>query len=1078
MPGRSALPTLGLARMVVRRARADLPFVLAVWLLLTSAVTLIAASVLYGDTVALGGIRRSIASAPGADHGIAIGTTTTAAALGGFDATIRDRLATALTPAHGEIVLVVRSASLAPIATAGAPAVTGGGTVAPLTVLAGFEGLASHATLTSGTWPQPGSQPVQATVSQGAAAALGLHVGDQVRLADASTPGADPTKAVAEVAITGIWTTDPTDGYWLGDPFDTTGVGQGVLRGPLFVAPADLLGRGAAGGALAVEWRTIPDPTTILPGDLAAIEARLAGLPAAVRAIVPFNQPVRVSGGLATVLDGVAAAGLVNGSNVTLLTIQFAVLAAYAVLLVGAMLGDRRRAHVGLIRSRGASPVHVAGLAVGEALLVAVPATLVALPASVAVVWAVGQLGPLAAAGVATSVHLDSATVVAAIAAGLVGVIVLALPVATTGANLGGIRAAMARPMSRTLAQRLGLDVALVAVAIVAIWQLQTYGATLTRDLQGSLGIDPLLVAAPALGLLAGAVLTTRLMPRLAELGERWLGRARGLVGALGARQLARRPLRYTRAALLLVLAAAMVTFAGVYATTWAQSQVDQAGYKAASDVRLVSAQATQIPSWGMGPALRALPGVTSAMPVVRQTFQLGNDTIRDGNLLALDPSLTAALVALPRGTPTGLSAALAGLATARPASHAVALPGRPKRLVLSVDKDLTPPDGEDITGAQPLGLVAFLQDADGRIFRMSGGAIGYDSGTQVVAFDLTEAVAGLDVEPVYPLGLLAVELRGPRPDVTGTERLSSVAVDAGAGGPSSTVELLPEAGLVQIDPATDTAIGLWSAPPPRLGGVAAIVSQAFLDQTGTRVGDEVSIATSAGAIVRIDVVAVSPLFPTLDPGVPFLIVDDATLDLDRLSSLDDVAPTTEWWLGVTPAQVPTVMAAATRPPFNATAVIGRAPLIQTLENDPVALSTVGAFTLGAIAALAFAAIGFLVTVLVSTSERTGEFALLHALGLSRAQLRRWLSLEDAFLLVVGIVGGIGLGLLVAWLVLPFTTLAANGSVPVPRPAIVVPVAILAVLVALAVALLVMTVVIISRQIPRIRVANVLRAGE
>ena len=55
------------------------------------------------------------------------------------------------------------------------------------------------------------------------------------------------------------------------------------------------------------------------------------------------------------------------------------------------------------------------------------------------------------------------------------------------------------------MAQRLGIDLALVVLAIVALWELRLYGAPLTRNARGVLGVDPLLVAAPAIGLLAGA---------------------------------------------------------------------------------------------------------------------------------------------------------------------------------------------------------------------------------------------------------------------------------------------------------------------------------------------------------------------------------------------------------------------------------------------------------------------------------------------------------------------------------------------------------------------------------------------
>ena len=121
----------------------------------------------------------------------------------------------------------------------------------------------------------------------------------------------------------------------------------------------------------------------------------------------------------------------------------------------------------------------------------------------------------------------------------------------------------------------------------LGLWQLRHYGAPLTRSVQGTLGLDPLLVATPAIGLLAGGVAALRLVPLLAQLAERATTRRRGLVPALGARQLARRPLRYTRAALLLMLAMAMGVFAVCYTATWSASQRDQASFQVGADVRV-----------------------------------------------------------------------------------------------------------------------------------------------------------------------------------------------------------------------------------------------------------------------------------------------------------------------------------------------------------------------------------------------------------------------------------------------------------------------------------------------------------
>ncbi|HTS14707.1 MAG TPA: FtsX-like permease family protein, partial [Candidatus Sulfotelmatobacter sp.] len=524
MPGASLVRlAASLARTIVRRVRADLPFMVAVWLLLTSGVTLVASSVLYGETVALGGIRRSIEAAPAADRGVEVETTSRATTVASLDAGIRPLLQTALGQGGGEVVLALRSGTYS-IVPAGQPAAS-----PELVVLGGYAGLDAHASLVAGAWPQPGQQPQEATISQGAAAALGLRLGDRVGLADASTPGANPDVAVATVRIVGIWRTDPEDPYWLGDTLDATGrdpASAPPLSGPLFVSPADLLA--TPGALLDVRWRALPAPADLRPDAIGALQGRLRALPTAVLTVVPAGGSARVSTGLGTILGTIATAGLANGTTVLLLVLQYAVLAAYAVLLVAAMLSDRRRTELALLRSRGASTFDLLVLALGEALLLAVPAVVVACAASVLIVLSLSVVGPVAAAGITGAVQLDATPVLAAILAALGGMLVLAGPVLASGRQLAGVRAAMARPLARTLAQRLGLDLALVVVAAIALWQLRTYGAPLTANARGTLGIDPLLVAAPAFGLIAGGVLATRLVPRAAELAERLFARRRG----------------------------------------------------------------------------------------------------------------------------------------------------------------------------------------------------------------------------------------------------------------------------------------------------------------------------------------------------------------------------------------------------------------------------------------------------------------------------------------------------------------------------------------------------------------------
>ena len=65
-------------------------------------------------------------------------------------------------------------------------------------------------------------------------------------------------------------------------------------------------------------------------------------------------------------------------------------------------------------------------------------------------------------------------------------------------------------------------------VAGVGLWQLRQYGAPLTANIRGTLGLDPLLVAAPAIGLSAAPCWHSASCRCVAEVGERLLARGAG----------------------------------------------------------------------------------------------------------------------------------------------------------------------------------------------------------------------------------------------------------------------------------------------------------------------------------------------------------------------------------------------------------------------------------------------------------------------------------------------------------------------------------------------------------------------
>jgi hypothetical protein len=1126
----------GLSRAVLHRARAEWPVVAAAFLLLLAATTLLAAGALYAETVAVAAVRRALLDVPPTERAIDVRVTSGPDLIAELDARIRPEIERAIVEPGGEVILAIRSGTFA-------DAETPPRDVTDLTLLTALEGLDRHAQLTAGRWAEAGHAPIEATLSEDAAAALGLAVGDGISLVNRLDE-----EVGVDLVVTGMWRPDPDDLFFLLDPLELTGevVGaQFTTRGPFVVARDDLL---ALGGRrpMSVDWRGVPSIDGLRPARLGATATDVASLRERISAVLPPDVDPTITTRLPEILTSVERSVLVSRSGVLLLTAQFAVLAGYAVLLVAGMLAERRRTEVALLRSRGAGTGHIAAMSLLEALGLAIPTLILAPLLAVAIVAGLGAVGPLADARVVTVAGLDSSVLIVSLLAVGLGVVALTLPSLLAGGSVATVRAAQGRPDGRTLAQRLGIDIALVVVAAIALWQLRLYGAPLTQGARGVLGIDPLLVAAPAIGLVAGAVLAIRIVPRVAQVAERALERRRGLVSPLGARQVARRPLRYTRAALLLMLASALGTFAVAHAATWSRSQADQAAYQAAADVRIVDAGFAGIPGWAVGSMLLAVDGVGSASPVVRQTLDVGR-AIRDGQLLAIDPATVGPMVTLPPGSRTAAapdaSTLLAPLAAARWSTPGVPLPGTPRRIAVELSSDLgIPPDQVQPGEPPPIGggitAAVVLSGGDGRLHRFAGEPVrlAVDGRRIEIPLALTDDDSGFAA--AGPTALEAVELTIAAPvftNVVGTVELGDVLVsdesaggdwtplgfDAGADDWSwSRVESASFGTSGRFDPPTDAPgrielrapdfepgapfpapdpswpiSGSPSDPPPvfRLaasprppapagdgrgeGAIAAVVNPAFVLASGAEVGERL-IGSSFGQDLSLEIVGVVDAFPPLDPSDPFAIVDLSTFDRIRFAEDGQIALTGEWWLAVDESAADQVVARLAEPPFEATEVVERLGLTRALSSDPIPLGVIGALGLGAVAALAFAAIGFVVSAAVSTDERLSEFALLQALGLSTRQLSAWLSIEHAFLLGTGLLSGMVIGVLLAWLVLPFATLTASGAATVPAPVIVLPIEPFVPLAVMAIGLLAGTVALVVRQLRRVELAGVLRAQD
>jgi FtsX-like permease family protein len=1081
-------------RLVLKRAASDRLVVGAAFVTVLLAAALLAAGPIYSEAVALSGLERTLEDAPARDSGLEVSGRIPLEDASSTD----DRVERGIRRVLGEGVAVYRSGvsdSYSVPEREGRPADS-------LAVFGFYDGLEEHASLVAGDWPaSSGTRALEAALPAPAADALGLAPGDELTL---SVIG-DPTQKVV-VRISGTYQADdPRDPFWWGHRLETHGERtiDFTTYGP-FVVTEDVF-PSVAGNEANLAWRAAASPSgfsvAALPGlreDVSTLQRQLNQ---------GASREVTVDTGLVAVLDRTDHLLTVTRSGVLIPSVQLAILAGAALLFLAGLLSERRGLESAIMRSRGAGGEGVAALAVMEGALLAVPAAILAPWLAVFGLEALNHVGPLAQIGLRLDPHVTTTSYVLAALAALLCVAALAIPALRSGAVTSTV-AGRGRPRPKSFVQRAGLDLILVAVALIAYWQLRRYGGPVVESVQGRLGIDPLLIAAPALGLLAGAVLALRVVPAAASVVERVASSARGMVAALGTRELARRPQRYARSALLLTLALAIGLFASAYSRTWLASQTDQADYAAAADLRVEpSLRSGSLPALELPGAYASLDGVASALPVYRDDLDISDSS--GTTLLGVDAKRTAGAVTFREDLASRpLAAVLAPLSESRPRLVEVPLPGRPTKLALDVDVDVGRLAGDRSffgTGARP-SLSVVVRDAGGLLYRLPATGFGVFGAKKRIVYDL----AGNGSEGArYPLSLVAVEtnvipsFRVNRPV---SVDVRSVEVAEGSGSlvrigppeepwqvsasqiqdaeqPSRVVRVSTD-GFFSLDVLSGSVATFpsrgsvtFTATPgrnPAIQSVPAIATDRFLADTGTEVGARVPLGPQGPVLA---VAASAKGFPTLPAAVGGVVVDLPTYTTAEWLTDGTILEPTEWWLDVNGPSAP-VAARLAAPPFSSDAVVDRAARARALSTDPVALGISGALYIGFAAAAIFAVIGFAVSSAISAAERKTEFAVLRSVGLSRGQLSGALALEGGLTVCLALAAGTALGVLLAWFVLPYVSLSGEGGRPFPDVIVHFPWRTAALLEGALLLALALVVAVEIRVLARVRLAPALRAGE
>jgi ABC-type antimicrobial peptide transport system permease subunit len=951
---------------------------------------------------------------------------------------------------------------------------------------AALDGIRAQTVLTAGTWPGPPHRGDPLPVALPVAVARQLHAvpGSVLKAATRSGP------AAAGLRVTGLFRVkDPGSPYWAMDLVGVSGFvvstipGQGapgslVVYGPAVVNPVAFHGGLAASQG---SWFVLPQAAAMARHDIGVLAPNTSqALTNLTTLILPSG--LQVTTRLPQLLAGIASTIVLARSLFTIGALALLLVAAAALVLAARLLASIRDEESALLRARGATRWQLARPVLAEALVLAAAASVVGVLAGVRLT------GPLAGLG---QVHLDGgqATQISPLAwlSALIMVVVCAAVMAWPALHAGTPDAARARQGRQARLAGIawaGGDLAVVAIAAIAVWQLRSYSAV-AHPAAGPLGVDPVVAIAPALALAGVALIPLRTLPLLARVADRVTDRGRRLAAAMVSWQIARRPIRQSGPVLLVVVATATTTLALASYQSWHQSAADQAAFAVGADVRVSATQAAPLDT----ETIARERGVTAATPA--SITSMGTT----GQLIALDAaSAGSAILLRPDLSPVPVRKLWQSITPRR--HPGLALPGRPHRLRILATLGAGPGTSASAVrnGVGSALVTALVQDADGTTYPLPAGVLLADGQRHALVVPLSGPQAG-SPQGSYPMRLLSLSLtvvlplyNPARPAPNASLTIGSLAVAGTAHGPFSRpfgdgaalaawqaagsspgvptgppgVFETPAAdgtppsilrwhraagGSQQLtfNPGHDPSLSIMNneliaphsitgqvsiAAQPPLGYVPVIATSGYLAATRLHIGSILTLPVG-GSSVPLRIAASVARFPTVFGRNQALITDLGAVSDVLAANQAMPLPVTTLWLSTQGGQVPHLPAGLS--------VADRASQEAALLHNALLTTPRQAMLAIGLAAVLLGVLGISVSVAASLRTRRTQRAVFAAMGVGRRAQAGQLCLEQLALSLpaaaLGLLAGIGL----ARLMVPAITLTADAAAPWPPALPVLP---------------------------------------
>ena len=896
-----------------------------------------------------------------------------------------------------------------------------------------------------------GPLTLEALVPREAADLFGVGVGDTL----AAVPFWADSTPFAHVVISGLFErNDPDDEFW--HLFDK--IFQGSTTGdfrtvPLLVAEPvyfDVLGQAfkvmntTYGWLLAVDRSKLnAESATFARLGITTMRGRLATDLSSYRQITSLNSA----------LEDYDRRLFFSKLPMFIILILIALVILYYVVTLSSLLVERHKPETVLLRSRGASSSQVLAVFVLEGATIAVTAIVLAPLLASAVISLLGLTPAFSdlSGGSRLQASLSPGAYMMSTLGGVLSFIALTVP-AVQASRTGVMvhRQQSARPESQPLYQRYYLDVLLLIVGILLFRQLSEQGSAVAVGVFGEVRVDQVLLAVPAVILVASALVLLRLFPVAMRVTSRLLSPVLPAGLVIGVWHMARNPTHYARLSLLLILMAGLGMFAASFGGTLKRSFQERAYYSTGAELRLdgvllnnrgdtkpLEDSYLALPSVsGVASAFRGFGSDLSKLFGERYTmFALDGEAIMDLAWLRDDfadkplrPLVTSLFnptppvgIVLPEGAVT-IGATVKADRPQPGFALLVRIKDSNKRYFNYLLGRLDSNGWRDIEAelvrarvsrgfpvlrpAPPLTMVSVtVHETDARS-RLRAGSVAFDSIFVRMADGSIQVV-----EPFDSVSDWSVLEAAPQ-SVSDGFQITGDSADGRRGGIFAWAEGAPL-----------TSRGFFRGPP--IVPLPVVATKSFLRMNGHGVGETIEVSVQ-GHRLRVKLVDKVDYFPTLDTNNESYLIGD----LDSISSYVNLQGTggelrpNEIWLstegdGAERSRLLDML--NDDQPFTSRVVHDRSEVLSNSRVDPLVDAGWKALLFVAFAAVfVLSGIGFLVHAYVSFKGREVQFALMRTIGFTMGQLMTLVFVEQVLVIGTGLALGTWMGGRLGATVMPF----------------------------------------------------------